>query len=159
MGVVVIVVMVVVVMIAMTVMTTVIVMSVRLPHPLPSSSPYPDSAHHCKNRWWWQGDGGGCDCGNGGGGDDSNDGDDDSNSDVSTCFPPLLSLPSFHRLVGLVVKASASRAAVRGLNPAYDGIFPCRVIPVTIGTPVATLPGVWRYRVSAETGRPGVSIL
>ena len=28
-----------------------------------------------------------------------------------------------------------------------------------IGTPVATLPGVWRYRVSAGTGRPGVSIL
>ena len=28
-----------------------------------------------------------------------------------------------------------------------------------IGTPVATLPGAWRYRVSAETGRPGVSIL
>ena len=28
-----------------------------------------------------------------------------------------------------------------------------------IGTPVATLPGVWHYRVSAGTGRPGVSIL
>ena len=28
-----------------------------------------------------------------------------------------------------------------------------------IGTPVATLPGAWQYRVSAETGRPGVSIL
>ena len=28
-----------------------------------------------------------------------------------------------------------------------------------IGTPVATLPGAWRYRVSAETGRPCVSIL
>ena len=28
-----------------------------------------------------------------------------------------------------------------------------------IGTPVATLPGSWRYRVSAGTGRPGVSIL
>ena len=28
-----------------------------------------------------------------------------------------------------------------------------------IGTPVATLPGAWRYRVSAWTGRPGVSIL
>ena len=32
--------------------------------------------------------------------------------------------------------------------------------PVTnICTPVATLPGAWRYRVSAGTGRPGVSIL
>ena len=28
-----------------------------------------------------------------------------------------------------------------------------------IGTPVATLPGAWHYRVSAVTGRPGVSIL
>ena len=28
-----------------------------------------------------------------------------------------------------------------------------------IGTPVATLPGAWRYRVSTGTGRPGVSIL
>ena len=28
-----------------------------------------------------------------------------------------------------------------------------------IGTPVATLPGAWRYWVSAGTGRPGVSIL
>ena len=28
-----------------------------------------------------------------------------------------------------------------------------------IGTPVATLPGAWRYRVSAGTSRPGVSIL
>ena len=28
-----------------------------------------------------------------------------------------------------------------------------------IGTPVATLPGAWRYRVSAGTGCPGVSIL
>ena len=28
-----------------------------------------------------------------------------------------------------------------------------------MGTPVATLPGAWRYRVSTGTGRPGVSIL
>ena len=28
-----------------------------------------------------------------------------------------------------------------------------------IGTPVATLPGAWRYRVNTGTGRPGVSIL
>ena len=28
-----------------------------------------------------------------------------------------------------------------------------------IGTPVATQPGSWSYRVSAGTGRPGVSIL
>ena len=28
-----------------------------------------------------------------------------------------------------------------------------------IDNPVATLPGAWRYTVSARTGRPGVSIL
>ena len=28
-----------------------------------------------------------------------------------------------------------------------------------IGTPVATLPGAWRYSVSTGTGQPGVSIL
>ena len=28
-----------------------------------------------------------------------------------------------------------------------------------IGTPVATLPGAWHYRVSTGTGQPGVSIL
>ena len=28
-----------------------------------------------------------------------------------------------------------------------------------IGTPVATLPGVWRYSISAGTGWPGVSTL
>ena len=32
-------------------------------------------------------------------------------------------------------------------------------VDLKIGTPVATLPGAWRYRVSAGTGRPGVSIL
>ena len=28
-----------------------------------------------------------------------------------------------------------------------------------MGTPMATLPGAWRYRVSVGTGRPGVSTL
>ena len=37
-------------------------------------------------------------------------------------------------------------------------IFLGHVMPVT-GILVATLPGVWRYRVSAGTGWPGVSIL
>ena len=50
---------------------------------------------------------------------------------------------------------------IRASNPTCDGIFPGRVIPVTEknGTPVATVPGAWHYRVSAGTGRPGVSIL
>ena len=48
---------------------------------------------------------------------------------------------------------------VPGSNPACAGFFGGRVMPAKIGTPVATLPGAWRYRVSTGTGRPGVSIL
>ena len=36
-----------------------------------------------------------------------------------------------HRLVGQVVKASTSGAEDPGSNPACDGIFPDRVMPVT----------------------------
>ena len=56
-------------------------------------------------------------------------------------------------LVGLVV--------VPGSNPAYAGIFSgsSHTGDLKINTPVATLPGAWRYRVSAGTGRPGESIL
>ena len=56
-----------------------------------------------------------------------------------------------------MVKASTS-----GANPACEGIFPGRVIRTSdlkIGTPVATLPDAWHYRVNAGTRRPGVSIL
>ena len=50
---------------------------------------------------------------------------------------------------------------VPGSNPAGAGIFSgsSHTSDLKIGTPVATLPGAWRYRVSAGTGRPGVSIL
>ena len=46
-------------------------------------------------------------------------------------------------------------------NPACTEIFPgsSHTSDLKFGTPVATLPGAWRYRVSAMTGRPGVSIL
>ena len=66
-----------------------------------------------------------------------------------------------NRLVGLVVKASASRAGGPGLNPTSAGIFSgsSHTSDLKIGTPVATLPGAWRYRVSTGTGWPGVSIL
>ena len=30
---------------------------------------------------------------------------------------------------------------------------------IKTGTPVATLPGAWHYKVSAGTDRPGVSVL
>ena len=66
-----------------------------------------------------------------------------------------------HRLVGLVVKASASRAIDLG----FDSRFRCldfsglsRTSDIKIGTPVATLLGAWCYRVSAEISQPGVSI-
>ena len=48
-----------------------------------------------------------------------------------------------------------------GSNPALVGIFPgsSHTSDFKIDIPVATLPGAWRYRVSAVTGRPGVGIL
>ena len=64
------------------------------------------------------------------------------------------------RLVGLVVKASTSRA-----DPGFKSCFrrdfsgSSHTDDFKIGTQVATLPGAWRYRVSAGTGHPGVSIL
>ena len=50
---------------------------------------------------------------------------------------------------------------IPGSNPAGGGIFSgsSHTSDFKIGTPVATLPGAWRYRVSTGTGRPGVSIL
>ena len=46
-------------------------------------------------------------------------------------------------------------------NPACAGIFSgsSHTSDLKTGIPVLTLPGAWRYRVSAGTGRPGVSTL
>ena len=65
------------------------------------------------------------------------------------------------RLVGLVVRRPPREWKVPGSNPACAGIFSgsSHTSDLNTGTPVATLPGAWRYRVSAGTGRPGVSIL
>ena len=67
----------------------------------------------------------------------------------------------FNRLFGLVVRRPPRERKIPGSNPACDGIFSgsSPTSDFKIGTPVATLPGAWRYRVSAGTGRPGVSIL
>ena len=50
---------------------------------------------------------------------------------------------------------------IHGSNLACAGIFSglSHTSDFKIGTPVATLPGAWRYRVSTGTGRPSVSIL
>ena len=64
-------------------------------------------------------------------------------------------------LRGLVVKASASGAE----DPAFESHLQrdfsgsSHTSDLKIGTPVATLPGAWHYRVSAGTSRPSVSIL
>ena len=70
--------------------------------------------------------------------------------------------PYLHdRLVGLVVRRPPQERKIPGSNPACAGIFlgSSHTSDSKIGTPVATLPGTWRSRVSAGTGRPGVSIL
>ena len=66
-----------------------------------------------------------------------------------------------YRLLGLVVRRLPWERMVLGSNPTCAGIFPgsSHTSDLNIGTPVATLPGAWRYRVSAGTGRPNVSIL
>ena len=73
----------------------------------------------------------------------------------------LLLSPDTDRLVGLVVRRPPQEWKIPGSNPACAGIFSGsnHTSNLKIGTPVGTLPGAWRYRVSAGTGRPGVSIL
>ena len=68
---------------------------------------------------------------------------------------------SLYRLVGLVVRRPPRERKIPGSNPACARIFSgsSHTSDLKIGTPVATLPGVWRYRVSTGTGQPGVSIL
>ena len=66
-----------------------------------------------------------------------------------------------HHLAGLVVKASVSEAEDPGFESRLRQDFSesSHTSDSKIGTPVATLLGVWHYRVSAGAGRPGVSIL
>ena len=65
------------------------------------------------------------------------------------------------RLIGLVVRHPPRERKIPGSNPACAEIFSgsSHTSDLRIGTPVATLPGAWRYRVSTGTGRPVVSIL
>ena len=77
----------------------------------------------------------------------------------------LLSFLTFflphNRLVGLVIRRPPRERKIPNSNPACAGIFSgsSHTSDLKIGTPVATLPGAWRYRVSTGTGRLGVSIL
>ena len=73
----------------------------------------------------------------------------------------LLIITGLDRLVGLVVKASASGSEGPGFESRLRREFTgsSHTSDLKIGTPLATQPGSWRYRVSAGTGRPGVSIL
>ena len=65
------------------------------------------------------------------------------------------------RLVGQLVKVSALGAEDPGFKSRLQRDFSgsSHTSDLKIGTPMATLPGAWHYRVSAGTGRPGVSIL
>ena len=65
------------------------------------------------------------------------------------------------RLVDLAVKAFTSRAVGPGFDSHLRIFSPGsnHTSHLLIGTPVATLPGTWRHRVSAGTGWPGVSKL
>ena len=77
------------------------------------------------------------------------------------CSSSCYSSPCVYRLLGLVVRRPPRERKIPGLNPACAGIFSgsSHTSDLNIGTPVVILPGAWRYRVSAGTGRPGVSIL
>ena len=67
-------------------------------------------------------------------------------SDSDSAVQVLLLTVGSDRLVGLVVKVSASRTVDLGSNPAFAvDLFPGRhTSDLNIGTPVATLPGAWR---------------
>ena len=71
-------------------------------------------------------------------------------------------LPSFFVTASLAkwLRRPPRQRKVTGSNLACDGIFSgsSHTSDLKIGTPVATLPGAWRYRVSTGTGRSGVSI-
>ena len=75
-----------------------------------------------------------------------------------SCSSNLLSYPLTDRLVSLVVKASASRAEGPGFKSRLRRDFSgsSHTSDLKLGTPVAALPGTWRYRVNAGTGWPGV---
>ena len=86
----------------------------------------------------------------------------DSKRRHSSLVTSLLTLQlAEDRLVGLVVKASASRAGGPGFESRWRLGFSgsSHTSDLNIGTPAATRPGACCYRACAGTGRAGVSIL
>ena len=73
----------------------------------------------------------------------------------------MVGYTSRNRLAGLVVNASASGAEDPGFESRlrWDFSGSSHTSDLSIGTPVATLPGAWHCRVSAGTDQPSVSIL
>ena len=73
--------------------------------------------------------------------------------------PKYFSL-STYGLVGLVVKALTLSVADPGFDSRLcpDFCGSSHTSDLQIGTPVATLPGAWRYRVIAGTGWPCISL-
>ena len=73
----------------------------------------------------------------------------------------LLIAPQCHLSSEVSVFQPPRERKIPGSNPACDRIFggSSHTSDSKIGTPVATLPGAWRHRVSAGTGQPSVSIL
>ena len=81
---------------------------------------------------------------------------------VSKCIiPPPPPPPPPPTSDHLVVKASASREEDPEFESRLQRDFSgsSHTSDLNIGTPVATMPGAWRYRVGAGTGWPGVSIM
>ena len=68
-----------------------------------------------------------------------------------------VTLTFFNRFAGLVVKAFEGPGFETRLRRDFSETS--HTNDLKIGTPVATPPGAWHYRVSAGTGRPGVNIL
>ena len=84
----------------------------------------------------------------------------------TSTFTRLQSLNKLQLAVSALSELTPALARLESRRPGVRislaiGFFRGRVIPETskLGTPVATLPGAWCYRVSAGTGQPGVSIL
>ena len=76
-------------------------------------------------------------------------------------FKQCLDLCKYGRISVCLFRPLPRERKIPGSNPACVGIFSgsSHTSDLKIGTPVATLPGAWHYRVSSGTGQPGVSIL